>query len=74
MKQFGTRFVSYKPLLQESYNHIEGELIMKENMYKLGNMDIKKLIIKMSFPAMLSMIVQALYNVVDIMFVAKISE
>lgn len=47
---------------------------MKDNMYKLGNMDIKKLIIKMSLPAMLSMIVQALYNVVDSMFVAKISE
>ncbi|MGK0465614.1 MATE family efflux transporter [Clostridium sp.] len=47
---------------------------MKENMNKLGNMDIKKLIIKMSLPAMLSMIVQALYNVVDSMFVAKISE
>ncbi|MGH4139898.1 MATE family efflux transporter [Clostridium sp.] len=46
---------------------------MKESMYKLGNMDIKKLIIKMSLPAMLSMIVQALYNVVDSMFVAKIS-
>jgi putative MATE family efflux protein len=47
---------------------------MKENMYKLGNMDIKKLIIKMSLPAMLSMIVQALYNVIDSIFVAKISE
>jgi putative MATE family efflux protein len=47
---------------------------MKGNMYKLGNMDIKKLIIKMSLPAMLSMIVQALYNVVDSIFVAKISE
>jgi putative MATE family efflux protein len=47
---------------------------MNDNMYKLGNMDIKKLIIKMSLPAMLSMIVQALYNVVDSMFVAKISE
>lgn len=47
---------------------------MKENMNKLGDMDIKKLIIKMSLPAMLSMIVQALYNVVDSIFVAKISE
>jgi len=47
---------------------------MKDNMYKLGNMDIKKLIIKMSLPAILSMIVQALYNVVDSIFVAKISE
>ncbi len=47
---------------------------MKDNMFKLGNMDIKKLIIKMSLPAMLSMIVQALYNIVDSAFVAKISE
>ncbi|SHH33789.1 MATE family efflux transporter [Clostridium grantii] len=47
---------------------------MNENMYKLGNMDVKKLIIKMSLPAMLSMIVQALYNVVDSIFVARISE
>ncbi|MBU3191372.1 MATE family efflux transporter [Clostridium bowmanii] len=46
---------------------------MKENMYKLGNMDIKKLIIKMALPAMLSMFVQALYNIVDSIFVAKIS-
>ena len=47
---------------------------MKENMNKLANMDVKKLLIKMSLPAMISMIVQALYNIVDSMFVAKISE
>ena len=47
---------------------------MKKNIHNLGNMDIKRLIIKMSLPAMLSMIVQALYNVVDSIFVAKISE
>lgn len=45
-----------------------------KNIDKLGSMDIKKLIIKMSLPAMLSMIVQALYNVVDSIFVGKISE
>ena len=43
-------------------------------MNKLGNMDMKKLIIRMSLPAMIAMTVQALYNIVDSMFVAKISE
>lgn len=47
---------------------------MNKNMNKLAQMDIKKLIIKMSLPAMISMIVQALYNIVDSMFVARISE
>ncbi len=47
---------------------------MNKNMNKLAQMDIKKLIIKMSLPAMISMVVQALYNIVDSMFVARISE
>lgn len=45
-----------------------------KNMNKLENMDIRKLILSMSLPAMISMLVQALYNVVDSIFVAKISE
>ncbi|SFC86530.1 MATE family efflux transporter [Butyrivibrio sp. YAB3001] len=44
----------------------------KEN--KMGVMPIKQLIISMSLPMMISMLVQALYNVVDSIFVAKISE
>ncbi len=44
----------------------------KEN--KMGVMPIKKLLISMSLPIMISMLVQALYNVVDSIFVAKISE
>jgi putative MATE family efflux protein len=47
---------------------------MEKNLDRLGKMDIKGLILKMSLPAMLSMIVQALYNIVDSIFVAKISE
>lgn len=47
---------------------------MNSKLDKLGTMDMKKLIITMSLPAMISMIVQALYNVVDSIFVAKISE
>ena len=45
---------------------------MKEN--KMGVMPIGKLIISMSFPIMISMLVQALYNIVDSIFVARISE
>ncbi len=44
----------------------------KEN--KMGVMPVKQLIISMSLPMMISMLVQALYNVVDSIFVAKISE
>ncbi len=44
----------------------------KEN--KMGVMPVKKLIINMSVPMMISMLVQALYNVVDSIFVAKLSE
>lgn len=44
----------------------------KEN--KMGTMAIPKLLISMSLPMMLSMLVQALYNIVDSIFVAKINE
>ncbi len=45
---------------------------MKEN--KMGVMPVKKLIVNMSVPMMISMLVQALYNIVDSIFVAQISE
>ncbi len=44
----------------------------KEN--KMGTMPIGKLIFTMSFPMMISMLVQALYNIVDSIFVSKICE
>ncbi len=44
----------------------------KEN--KMGTMPVKRLIISMSLPMMISMLVQALYNVVDSVFVARVSE
>lgn len=40
----------------------------------MGVMPIGKLIISMSLPMMISMLVQALYNVVDSIWVAKVSE
>lgn len=44
----------------------------KEN--KMGVMPIKKLIINMSVPMMISMLFQALYNIVDSLFVSRISQ
>ncbi len=41
---------------------------------KMGVMPVNKLLINMSLPMMVSMLVQALYNVVDSVFVAKIDE
>ncbi|MEL7649115.1 MAG: MATE family efflux transporter [Sedimentibacter sp.] len=41
---------------------------------KMGFMPVGKLLVSMSVPIMISMIVQALYNVVDSIFVARISE
>lgn len=41
---------------------------------KMGVMSINKLLITMSLPMIISMLVQALYNVVDSMFVSHISE
>lgn len=45
---------------------------LKEN--KMGVMPVKKLIVTMSLPMMVSMLVQALYNIVDSIFVSQISE
>ncbi|MBR6696910.1 MAG: MATE family efflux transporter [Lachnospiraceae bacterium] len=45
---------------------------VKEN--KMGVMPVNKLLLSMSVPIMISMLVQALYNIVDSIFVAKISE
>lgn len=47
-------------------------VVMTEN--KMGVMPINKLLLGMSVPMMFSMLVQALYNIVDSIFVARISE
>lgn len=41
---------------------------------KMGTMPIRKLLVSMSIPMMISMLVQALYNIVDSAFVAQINE
>ena len=44
----------------------------KEN--KMGTMPVNKLLVTMSLPMVISMIVQALYNIVDSIFVSRLSE
>lgn len=44
------------------------------NQNKLGTMPIGKLLVSMAVPMMISFFIQALYNIVDSMFVAQISE
>ncbi len=48
------------------------ETEVKENI--MGYESIPRLIVKLSLPLMLSMLIQALYNVVDSIFVARVSE
>lgn len=46
--------------------------VQKEN--KMGTMPVGRLLVTMSVPMMLSMLVQALYNIVDSVFVSRIEE
>lgn len=45
---------------------------MQEN--KMGTMDINRLVMTMALPMMVSMLIQALYNIVDSVFVARYSQ
>ena len=50
----------------------EEKQVLQEN--KMGVMPCNRLLLSMSVPMMISMLVQALYNIVDSIFVARISE
>ena len=47
----------------------QGEETIQEN--KMGTMPVNRLLITMSIPMIISMLVQALYNVVDSIFVSR---
>ncbi len=47
---------------------------MPQTENKMGTMPVSKLLFTMSLPMMISMLVQALYNIIDSIFVAQISE
>lgn len=46
----------------------------EQTQNKMGTMPVRKLLISMSLPMMASMLVQALYNIVDSIFVSRVSE
>ena len=46
----------------------------KQNENKMGVMPMNKLLLTMALPMMISMLVQALYNIVDSIFVAKLGQ
>ena len=48
--------------------------IQNQNTLRMGEMAMLPLIIKMSLPSMFSMLVQALYNIVDSIFVSRLGE
>lgn len=53
---------------------MENELNMKTKENKMGTMPINRLLLNMSLPMMISMLVQAMYNIVDSIFVAQVDE
>lgn len=53
------------------YEELSGVIFLKEN--KMAVMPVRRLLLDMSWPMMLSMLIQALYNLVDSMFVAQLS-
>ena len=50
----------------------EAKSVQQEN--RMGTMPVNQLLLSMSLPMMASMLIQALYNIVDSMFVAQINE
>ena len=46
----------------------------EQTQNKMGTIPVRKLLISMSLPMMASMLVQALYNIVDSIFVSRVSE
>ena len=57
---------------EKDMNEKQNSVAATEN--KMGTMPVGKLVFNMSLPMMISMLVQALYNIVDSIFVAKLSE
>ena len=57
---------------REEFFEEEEEEVSADN--KMGFLPVKKLIVTMSLPMMVSMLVQALYNIVDSIFVSHVSE
>ncbi len=61
--------------MEENSNEVlQEEAVKDHNMTRIGEMPVGRLIVTMSWPAVISMFIQAFYNVVDSFFVSLISE
>ena len=69
LPSFGESF--YKEVIMSEITMNE-EVKLQEN--KMGTMPVKKLVVNMALPMMVSMLVQALYNIVDSIFVSHYSD
>ena len=69
--RFKVGFMDNKEIKTETIEETK-DMPVKEN--KMGVMPVNKLLINMSIPMMASMLVQALYNIVDSIFVSGIHE
>lgn len=54
--------------------HLTGSTEAPVALNKMGTMPVGKLVLTMSMPAMISMLIQAFYNVIDSVFVAQLGE
>ena len=65
---------------EQDFKQLEEEYDAAENakhdmrMRRMGEMPVGRLILTMSWPAMIAMLIQAFYNIVDSFFVSMISE
>ena len=46
----------------------------KPEQNRMGTMPVNRLLISMSLPMIISMLVQAMYNIIDSIFVSRINE
>lgn len=59
---------------EQSQDQIQDQMNEKKELNKMGTMPVGKLMRNMSLPAMFSMIISALYNIVDSIFVGRIGD
>ena len=63
-----------RPAICEKKENTMEKVNQLQSENKMGVMPVQKLLISMSLPMMISMLVQALYNIVDSIFVSRINE
>lgn len=61
-------------LIESKVFKMETEVLEEQRTNKMGTMPVRKLLFNMSLPMIISMLAQALYNVVDSIYVARVSQ